>query len=128
MATDRKTKIWICALVVFGIPLLAIFLNPSPEASQVVAPAPVPKSGPEGPKPDVIVISMTITESIRQSANDPGSLQGPDMYEPEIAKVGKEACWRVPFSYRLKNGFGGLMLYHGSVWIKGDRILRQKWS
>jgi len=67
-----------------------------------------------GEKPDMIVLEIALKRSIKESAHDPDSVTSPDLSGPfpDFVKIGgmRVGCWRVPFRFRAKNMFGGLVL------------------
>ena len=81
-----------------------------------------------GPRPDVSLMTIAIEKALTRHANDPSSLQGPDMYALVSDRIGKIPCWKIPFSYRAKNGFGGLMVYHGAIWVRDGMVIKENWG
>ena len=39
-----------------------------------------------------------------------------------------EGCWRSPFSFRARNGFGALRLTHVEIWTKNGEILQNRFE
>ncbi len=81
-----------------------------------------------GPKPGPMLMSLAISMAFRDQGNDPAALEGPEVYPPALDHLDDRACWRYPFTYRVRTPLGGMVLHHGAFWVKDGRVIRQRWD
>lgn len=116
---------------VIGAVSSAIFGGGKPAPTVVAKPA-EPVDPKYGKKPDTGAIQYLLNVQLPQGMHDPSSFQDLEVYRPEkdtIKLKGKSTdCWRVPFSFRAKNGFGALRQSHGTLWMRDDNLIQQKIS
>ena len=81
-----------------------------------------------GPKPDAARLETILELAIKKTAHDPDSVADVTVYRPSEAKAQGVACWRSPFSFRARNGFGALRITHGEIWTKNGEILQNRFE
>jgi hypothetical protein len=112
----RKLLIW--ALVVCGVSLLLLGLA-FRGGSSVDDP---------GPRPGRMLMTMAVGVAYHNRGNDPASLEGSVLQEPAVDHLGGKACWRFPFSYRVRTPLGGTVFRHGVFWVKDGHVLHEQWD
>ena len=97
-----------------------------------IEPLPPPTDPKYGTKPNEGAIHLLLNQQLRESLHDPGSLQDLEVYgakKDTIRIKGKPVdCWKVPYSFRAKNGFGALRQSYGQLWLKNDNLIQEKLS
>jgi hypothetical protein len=116
IAKDRKVLIW--SLIVFGLPLLVYGAvhHRSPDADS------------PGPRPGAMLMSVAVGEALHKHVGDPNGLEGQAVYSPAVDRLGSLACWRFPILYRTRTPLGGMVLHHGTFWVKDGHVLRVQWD
>jgi hypothetical protein len=112
----RKVLIW--ALVVCGLPLLLLgfaFRGGS-------------RADDPGPRPGAMLMTMAIGVAFHNRGNDPTTLEGSILQPPAVDQLGGKACWRFPFSYRVRTPLGGTVFRRGVFWVKDGHVLREQWD
>jgi hypothetical protein len=117
----KAAALIMAALLVIAGTARALPGTPPPKVSKTAADGP-------GPRPDTSVLHYAIESVLKEHANDPDSIQDLAVSQPVTECKGSAARWRVPFTYRARNGFGGLMKYQGAVWMKNGKVIRERWQ
>ena len=81
-----------------------------------------------GPKPDAARLELILELALKKTAHDPDSVADVTVYRPSEAKAQGVACWKSPFSFRARNGFGALRITHGEIWTKNGEILQNRFE
>lgn len=79
-----------------------------------------------GPPPHESIWDGSVDEVaafIKEQAHDPKSFEWVQTYRFEVTKYQGLRCWRIPFRFRAKNGFGGLTLHTADAYWFNGRVV-----